>query len=328
MRNKNSVFVAVIVLLCLFLETERRADGQGYIQKATTATTPGGSSGQVQYNNSNAFGGMSGTSWDDAGRDFILTSVLGDDMVVFSGNHNTGDANYGSLFSAVGSVAAPDAVGTSLGTVGPYIQLQTVTGGDTTIPTTGIGGDGGDLFLFAALGGSASYATTAATGGNGGKVRIGTGIGKSVDDSANVGINVGGNGGGLYLSTGDGGRALHGSYNAGGNGGSMLIKLGNGGTGADSNGLDGTFRLYSGALFNAPIMKIQNNSGGADFFVFERDNFRIVGTTYANRPATPANGMRGYFTDGAITSAIDDTCTGSGSGANAYYTNGAWKCVI
>lgn len=37
--------------------------------------TPGGSSLQIQYNNSSAFGGMAGTSWDDTNRSLTITGA-------------------------------------------------------------------------------------------------------------------------------------------------------------------------------------------------------------------------------------------------------------
>jgi hypothetical protein len=42
---------------------------------------------------------------------------------------------------------------------------------------------------------------------------------------------------------------------------------------------------------------------------------------------TPANGAFTYCNDCKVTSGADDTCVASGSGAQAFRINGAWKCV-
>jgi len=51
-----------------------RGDGT-WAAPAGGGGTPGGSSGQLQWNNVGAFGGMSGTSWDDANRTLTLTGA-------------------------------------------------------------------------------------------------------------------------------------------------------------------------------------------------------------------------------------------------------------
>jgi hypothetical protein len=48
--------------------------------------------------------------------------------------------------------------------------------------------------------------------------------------------------------------------------------------------------------------------------------------TFANL-GTPSNGVQKYCTDCTVTSGSDNTCAASGSGANAFRINGAWKCV-
>lgn len=54
-------------------------DAKGRITAASNGTsgggTPGGSSGQLQYNDSSAFGGMSGTSWNDTNRTLGITGA-------------------------------------------------------------------------------------------------------------------------------------------------------------------------------------------------------------------------------------------------------------
>ncbi len=42
---------------------------------------------------------------------------------------------------------------------------------------------------------------------------------------------------------------------------------------------------------------------------------------------SPSNGAQRPCSDCKVTSSIDDTCAGSGSGAQAFRVNGAWKCV-
>lgn len=49
---------------------------------------------------------------------------------------------------------------------------------------------------------------------------------------------------------------------------------------------------------------------------------------FVNFPAIPSNGMELFCSDCTVTSAIDDTCAGSGSGAFAFRIAGAWKCNI
>lgn len=43
---------------------------------------------------------------------------------------------------------------------------------------------------------------------------------------------------------------------------------------------------------------------------------------------TPGNGTLVYCSDCSVTSSIDNTCAGAGTGAIAYRLNGAWKCTL
>lgn len=52
-----------------------RADGSWAAPSGGGGGTPGGSTLQLQYNNAGAFGGMSGTSWDDTNRSLTLTGA-------------------------------------------------------------------------------------------------------------------------------------------------------------------------------------------------------------------------------------------------------------
>jgi hypothetical protein len=52
-----------------------RADGTWAAPPGGAGGTPGGASLTVQYNNAGAFGGMSGTSWDDANRSLTMTGA-------------------------------------------------------------------------------------------------------------------------------------------------------------------------------------------------------------------------------------------------------------
>jgi hypothetical protein len=48
---------------------------------------------------------------------------------------------------------------------------------------------------------------------------------------------------------------------------------------------------------------------------------------FASLP-TPSDGMQIYCSDCTVTSGIDNTCKATGSGAQAFRVNGAWKCVL
>lgn len=43
---------------------------------------------------------------------------------------------------------------------------------------------------------------------------------------------------------------------------------------------------------------------------------------------TPANGTFRFCSDCTVTSSVDNTCAGSGTGASAFRLSGAWKCVF
>jgi len=50
-----------------------------------------------------------------------------------------------------------------------------------------------------------------------------------------------------------------------------------------------------------------------------------IGAAFASL-GTPANGSQVYCADCTVTSGVDNTCAGSGTGASAARINGAWKC--
>lgn len=52
-----------------------KADGTYAVPPGGSGGSPGGSSGQLQYNNAGAFGGMSGTAWDDTNRALTITGA-------------------------------------------------------------------------------------------------------------------------------------------------------------------------------------------------------------------------------------------------------------
>ena len=52
-----------------------RADGSWTAPPGGGGGTPGGSSGQIQFNSSSAFAGMAGTSWDDTNRSLTMTGA-------------------------------------------------------------------------------------------------------------------------------------------------------------------------------------------------------------------------------------------------------------
>lgn len=230
-----------------------------YTPPGGTATTPASPANSIQYNNAGAFGGMAGTAWTDATRDLEIDAVSTDPMLIFSANP-IGDPNYSSLLYLNPNSLMPTTVSGAAGVLGAFIGFRTVGGGHTTIATTGVGGNSGDLLLRTGGGGSAYLATTASTGGNSQAINLVVGSGGSAQ-VAGTGINTGGSSDGIILTCGSGGDASDGATNIGGGGGTCLVRNGSGGTGSTANGLDGTFVIRAGARANAPIAQFKLSGG-------------------------------------------------------------------
>jgi len=228
-------------------------------------TSPASPVNSVQYNNAGAFGGMAGTEWDNTTRLLITRSTTSTDPILIFSNDPVGDAsaafNSGALFYLnYNGVVPADDVGAS-GKRGAFIEFDSVTGGNTTIATTGLGGRGGGLFGHAGNGGTCPNAATACTGGLALNIAWSGGTGGSANGAANLGINIGGKGSTIVSIAGNGGTAANGTSNTGGDGGSINHLLGSGGIGSTANGLDGTFIISAGARANAPIQQWKNNGG-------------------------------------------------------------------
>lgn len=112
---------------------------------AVAATTPGGSSGQLQYNNSSSFGGMSGTSWDDTNRSLTITgATVTTSKPIFSGSQtwNAGGVTFtGLLFNFTDTASAAASLlldlqigGTSQAKITKAGQLQVANPSGSTVP--------------------------------------------------------------------------------------------------------------------------------------------------------------------------------------------------
>jgi hypothetical protein len=93
---------------------------------------------------------------------------------------------------------------------------------------------------------------------------------------------------------------------------------------------DGAMTLYTGSPANNDCAKF-SVSGGITTLITSGSG--CGGTGMLSSVAfgglgTPGNGQQYYCTDCTVTSGINNTCAGSGSGALATRINGAWKCVI
>lgn len=142
------------------------------------------------------------------------------------------------------------------------ILLVGGTGGNTTDPTTAIGGTGGGVILNGGAGGTAAattnttggtggvitltggsgglpgtVATNQATGGNGGSVTISSGAG--VGPTAAATNTVGGDGGNLTISASGGSQPTAGWSRKAGNGGTFTLSTGNGANSTRTNGGNG-----------------------------------------------------------------------------------------
>lgn len=240
------------------------------------SATPGGSSGQLQYNNAGTFGGMSGAVWTNSVRDLNFLSADEDPLVAISANP-VGDASSAAILSANAGGARPSQISSTPATKGGDVFLRAMFGGRTSIATTGTGGEGGAADLRGGDGGNALSATTASTGGNAGAVNIRGGVGGSAPVSG-AGTNVGGVGGNVVVTVGNGGAATSGGSNTGGNGGHLIANLASGGAGATAVGLDGTFKILRGTRVNADILSVLNVDGTTVIAKINKSGNLISGT--------------------------------------------------
>jgi len=114
---------------------------------------------------------------------------------------------------------------------------------------------------------------------------------------------------------------------------------------AEGAGLSGgatvtsTYGLYiegNGVGVNRHGILIEDQAGGTTNFAIKTgagllqwgDVEQSASVAFASLPASPANGMHIYCSNCTVTSGVDNTCVGIGSGAFALRVNGAWKCIL
>lgn len=152
--------------------------------------------------------------------------------------------------------------GLSRGTAAPStFNVQGATGGNTTIATTGTGGQGTNLTINSGKGGLATVATTSNTGGTGGLINIIAGDGGS--PTVNATNDVGGTGATFNFFSGNGGTPTSGVTQGGGAGGNFNMFAGSGGNGyniSGSGGAGGAFALSGGTGGN--LLSGTFNTGG------------------------------------------------------------------
>lgn len=243
---------------------------------------------------------MSGWVWGESVRDLYINNSAAAILTV-SGNP-VGDQDQSVIFGVnAASIATPPSVAGAFGTTPGDIVVQGLTGGITSIATTGTAARGSTVSILSGRGGPCSSSTTACTSGDGGNVTFGANDAGVVNASG--GVNVGGVGGILNLYGGNGGPSTNGSTNTGGNGGSIVAHNGSGGTGATANGLDGTFRVEAGGRANSPSFKIQSNAGAADFLEIDATGDTLI--------------SQALITDGAAPTVGAGSCTGATIGTGS-----------
>jgi len=276
--------------------------------------SPGGADLTLQYRiNSTTFGGMSGTSWDDTARTFLLVDGSSNPIFGFSAD----PANIAPFISLAFNPngIGPASVSSGDGTAVNDITLISYKGGATT-DVAGNGGNGGNLNLI-----SGGGANGGVSGGSGGTFQLQSGPGGNASAD---GVSAG-NGGGFTIAASNGGQAT-GANAFSGNGGNVSISGGVGGNAAASMGTGGNGgNVYltpgdpgSGTL--APGLNGKVIVNGA--FASE------LGSCTAATLSTilTANTDVCMCTDCQPTSGSDDTCTGSGGIWLAYKTASAVVC--
>jgi hypothetical protein len=227
---------------------------------ASTATSPGGSDTQVQFNDGGSFGGDARLTWDKINHSLQITGSSGNDILKIHNNAldvdidfevNSGGNGAGRIFAIQNSSGA-----------GPALSVEAGGSFDAN-------GDGGTLTL---LGGAAG-----ATSGDGGGVAIAGSAGAGAGDGGGIAIEAGaaggtsGTGGALNLYAGDGG-----------DGGNVNIRAG-GSTAASTAGSD--VNITPGAGTGAKNGNVVVNLGGGTT-IGDEGLFRIIGSPAGNGPHT------------------------------------------
>jgi hypothetical protein len=206
--NINNVYVAsgnYVVTISGFGITSHSYSFQA---SGGSAGNPGGSNGQLQYNNGGFFGGftMSGSCT------LVVPTITCTQPTFDSTAAGLAQPTFDGVFiyplgSNLGlelSAVAPNSVSTTPGTSGiNVLNVFGQTGGATT-NATGTGGPGGAPNIFGGVGGAG--AGTNANGGSGGQVLIGGGTGGGGNGTGNNG-----SGGNVVLQVGQPGSGGSGS---------------------------------------------------------------------------------------------------------------------
>jgi hypothetical protein len=211
----------------------------------------------------------------------VLTSTdipsLSSVYVPYTGATGTVDLNNKTLTDiqtlGVGVVSVPNFItatgiqpasigttpGTSSQTIG-NISLTAAQGGNTTIATTGVGGQGASIYIYAPLGGTASSATTSSTVGQSGNITI-TGLAIVPNTTITSTLTKGGQSGLISIFTANGGSASRSTgTNTGGEAGYLSLTGGSGGDAGTNIAGSGGVTAHGG---DGAIINIQSGGGGS-----------------------------------------------------------------
>ncbi len=296
------VLLSLLFAIGLYAQYPRGGggSGSGVVATGTPNDIP-------YYTGINTLGPMSGGSWTDASRllqftDGNLDFLIGTDpWLSISTDNNAGDSYCGALFVMNCSQVGPATVSGATGTSGRYVEISGLKGGDTSIVSSGTGGDASNIRIIGQAGGAAPNAVNTQTSGNGSIITIRSGLGTVAANAANptggesgeirVEIPFGGNatstgGGGTaavggsagngIFQGGDGGNASGGATNTPGTGSSWEFFLGTGGSG-DAAGLDGTFKINTGGNANSNIIKINAFESASYFLILNKSGNLVSG---------------------------------------------------
>jgi len=245
------------------------------------ASSPGGADTQVQFNDSGAFGGDSGFTFNKTIDVATLAgglniSPLTTGSIIFSGASGSLSQNNTKLFwnntlfqlgigtattVAVATIrgAAPSTVSTTPGTTGASgIDCLAPNGGDTTSTASfATGGTGGAIVIQSGAGGQPTGASNGKLGGLGGPISITSGAG-SITTAPHSGSSAlqGGYSGEIILTSGNGGASESTSSGpgsvSGGFAGNIIFQTGSGGAATSAGGglaiggVGGSIHLFCG----------------------------------------------------------------------------------
>lgn len=168
------------------------------------STSPGGSSGQVQYNSGGSFGGMAGTSWDDTNRALTLTGATvttSQPVLNLSQTWNAGAVTFTGLkFNATDTASAAASLLLDL-QVGTVSQFNLSKSG---VATFAVGSKTAPTVKFSGLNGGFYGRETGNISVTNGAVEIGLITGNGTSFLNRIGIAIGaGSGGDLSTTAAD-----------------------------------------------------------------------------------------------------------------------------